>query len=146
MFCQFFFYFLDFGVFLFCSWADTGASGVTDGPSERVIRGAAAQESIWPTWETDICPRLVLKGVLLLLMRLPDRSPELDKSRAHASRNVLQHFRERKRHKHKQICRICRIVPGLGGWQKYVYVIWGYSLWGRKTHKQNPPQNPGIIP
>ena len=50
----------------------------------------------------------------------------------------------KKTHRHKQIC---GIVPGLGGWQNFVYVFFfsGHSLWGRKTHKQNPPQNPGTI-
>ena len=47
-------------------------------------------------------------------------------------------------HKHKQIC---RIVPGLGECQTFVYVFFsGHSLWGRKTHKQNPPLNSGTIP
>ena len=47
--------------------------------------------------------------------------------------------KERKTHKHKQIC---GIVPGLGGWQNFVYVFFpGHSLWGRKTHKQNPPKS-----
>ena len=36
---------------------------------------------------------------------------------------------------------------GLGGCQKFVYVFFcGHSLWGRKTHKQNSPKNPGTIP
>ena len=53
-------------------------------------------------------------------------------------------IRERKTHKHK---RICRIVPGLGGWQKCVYVFfWVIPYGGGKTHKQNPPQNLGTIP
>ena len=40
-------------------------------------------------------------------------------------------FRERKRHKHKQMC---GIVPGLGGWQILVYVFFsGHSLRGRKN-------------
>ena len=38
-----------------------------------------------------------------------------------------------KTHKHKQIC---GIVPGLGGCQNFVHVLFfsGHSLWGRKTH------------
>ena len=42
---------------------------------------------------------------------------------------------------------ICGIVPGLGGWQEFVYVFWGGSfLLGGKTYRQNPTQNPGTIP
>ena len=53
-------------------------------------------------------------------------------------------FRERKTHKHKQIC---GIVPGLGGCQKFVYVFfWVIPYGGAKTHKQNSPKNPGTIP
>ena len=46
-------------------------------------------------------------------------------------------IRERKKHKHKQIC---GIVPGLGGWQNFVYVFFsGHSLWGEKhTNKISP--------
>ena len=44
---------------------------------------------------------------------------------------TMQFFRERKTHKHKQIC---GIVPGLGGWRNFVYVFFsGHSLWGRKN-------------
>ena len=48
-----------------------------------------------------------------------------------------------KAHKHKQIC---RIVPGLGGCQKVVYVFFlfsGHSLWGGKHINKIPPQIPG---
>ena len=50
-----------------------------------------------------------------------------------------------KTHKHKQIC---GIVPGLGGCQTFVYVFFFRVIpyGGEKTHKQNPPQNPGTIP
>ena len=49
-----------------------------------------------------------------------------------------------KTHKHKQIC---GIVPGLGGYQKFVYVFFRVIPYGaEKTHKQNSPQNPGTIP
>ena len=52
-------------------------------------------------------------------------------------------FRERRTHKHKQIC---GIVPGLGGCQKFVHVFFGSFLMGeKKTHKQSSPQNPGTI-
>ena len=48
-------------------------------------------------------------------------------------RNVHQE----KKHKHKQVC---GIVPGLGGWQKLVYVFFLVIPYGgEKTHKQNPP-------
>ena len=48
-----------------------------------------------------------------------------------------RNLERKKTHKHKHIC---GIVPGMGGWQKFVYVFFsGHSLWGRKTHKQNPP-------
>ena len=44
---------------------------------------------------------------------------------------------KKKTHKHKQIR---GIAPGLGGWQKFVYVFFfGSFLMGGKTHKQNPP-------
>ena len=47
-------------------------------------------------------------------------------------------------HKHKQIC---RIVPGLCGWQNlFMHFLGSFLLVGRQTHKQNPPQNPGTIP
>ena len=42
-----------------------------------------------------------------------------------------------KKEKHINIKQIRGIVPGLGGCQKFVYVLFGgHSLWGRKTHKQ----------
>ena len=45
-----------------------------------------------------------------------------------------------KTHKHKQIC---GIVPGLGGWQKFVYVLfWVIPYGGEETHKQNPSKIP----
>ena len=48
--------------------------------------------------------------------------------------------RERKTHKHNQIC---EIVPGLGGWRKSIYVLfWGHCLWGRKnTYTKSPPKS-----
>ena len=50
----------------------------------------------------------------------------------------------KKKHKHKQIW---GIGLGLGRWQIFVYAVFGgHSLWGRKTHKQIPRKNPGIIP
>ena len=52
-------------------------------------------------------------------------------------------FRERKTHKHKQIC---GIVPGLGGCQKVVYVFFfvGSFLMGEKKHiNKIPPKIPG---
>ena len=46
-------------------------------------------------------------------------------------------FRERKTHKHKQIC---GIVPGLGGCQKLFMCFFRVIPYGgEKTHKQNPP-------
>ena len=43
----------------------------------------------------------------------------------------------KKTHKHKQIC---GIVPGLGGWQHFVYVFFRVIPYGgEKTHKQNSP-------
>ena len=56
--------------------------------------------------------------------------------------------RKKKTHKHKQIC---GIVPGLGGYQKFVYVFFFFFFrvipyGGEKTHKQNSPQNSGTIP
>ena len=52
--------------------------------------------------------------------------------------------RKEKTHKHKQIR---GIVPGLGGCQNFVYVFFRVIPYGgEKTHKQNPPQNPGTIP
>ena len=45
------------------------------------------------------------------------------------------------KHRHEQIW---GIVPGLGGWQKYVYAFMGSFLTGEKeTHKQNPQKIPG---
>ena len=39
------------------------------------------------------------------------------------------------------------IVPGLGGWQKFVYVFFGVIPYGGKKHiNKIPPQNPGTIP
>ena len=51
-------------------------------------------------------------------------------------------FRERKTHKHKQIC---RIVPGLGGCRKFVYVFVFFSfLMVEKKHiNKIPPKIPG---
>ena len=52
--------------------------------------------------------------------------------------------------KHININKFAGLSPRLGGYQKVVYVFFfffsGHSLWGRKTHKQNSPQNPGTIP
>ena len=46
-----------------------------------------------------------------------------------------------KTHKHKQIC---GIVPGLGGCQQFVYLLFsGHSLWGEKHIKKVPPTIPG---
>ena len=46
---------------------------------------------------------------------------------------------KKKTHKHKQIC---GIVPGSGWGGKKLFMCFflGHSLWGRKTHKQNPPK------
>ena len=57
---------------------------------------------------------------------------------------LLFYFRERKTHKHKQIC---GIVPGLGGCQKFVYVFFfffsGRSLMGGKHINKVPSKIPG---
>ena len=42
---------------------------------------------------------------------------------------------EKKVHKNKQIC---GIVPGLEGWQEYVYML---SFWGRRHINQIPPKS-----
>ena len=49
--------------------------------------------------------------------------------------------------KHININKFAGLSRDSGGCQKFVYAFFsGHSLWGRKTHKQNSPQNPGTIP
>ena len=58
----------------------------------------------------------------------------------------IRSMRERKIHKHKQIC---GTVPGLGGWQEFVYVFFFGSFFpygGEKHINKIPPKNPGTIP
>ena len=55
-----------------------------------------------------------------------------------------EHIREEKTHTHKQIR---GIVPGLGGWQNFVYAsFWGHShfLWEQKYINKFPPPPPKI--
>ena len=65
------------------------------------------------------------------------------KSQALALHKLYHIHRERKTHKHRQIC---GIVPGLGGWQKFVHAFFRViPIWGRKknTQTKSPQKIPG---
>ena len=51
--------------------------------------------------------------------------------------NVREGVQNRGKKKHMNINKICGIVPGLGGWQKFVCVFffWVMPYGGEKSHK-----------